>query len=136
MKVQARGCVRGATEPKCMQLISGQLGMELGCKLEDVESWLYHVTGTDSIGSRAHEEHPLYQSGAHEEHPLSVDLCCSLTEKQQLIPERGRVRTAERRHEDFQQGHSQGGVWQRQGHRIWLQGLPAVEPLALHTRTD
>ena len=39
-----------------------------------------------------------YQSGAHEEHPLSVDLCCSLTEKQQLIvhsakpfPERGRV---------------------------------------------
>ena len=29
---------------------------------------------------------------------------------------------------------SQGEVWQRQGHRIWLQGLPAVEPLALHKR--
>ena len=27
----------GAAEPKCMQLISGQLGMELKCKPEDVD---------------------------------------------------------------------------------------------------
>ena len=27
---------------------------------------------------------------------------------------------AARGHEDFQQGHGQGGVWQRQGQRIWL----------------
>ena len=28
---------KGAAEPKCMQLISGQLGIELKCKPEDVD---------------------------------------------------------------------------------------------------
>ena len=57
-----------------------------------------HVTATTN-GIRFVTGRPKScQSGAHEEHPLSVDLCFSLTEKQQLIvhsarpfPERGRV---------------------------------------------
>ena len=59
-----------------------------------------HVTATTN-GIRFVTGRPKScQSGAHEEHPLSVDLCFSLTEKQQLIvhsvrpfPERGRVRS-------------------------------------------
>ena len=36
-RASRRASSGGAAEPKCMQLISGQLGMELKCKPEDVD---------------------------------------------------------------------------------------------------
>ena len=36
-RASRRASSGGAAEPKCMQLISGQLGIELKCKPEDVD---------------------------------------------------------------------------------------------------